>query len=145
MAKVGPARLATFGLLAASLLCALVIGSVSAGAATGPAKTSVAGPLAFKTLPKRNLNDRLVNKPTGAIIKGNVNPGWAGKNVVIQRATCDGCAFEKFAKVRTNSSGGWKYKLSAPATGSWYWKGYVKRTRKYGKSQTNFIYEARLS
>ena len=74
-------------------------------------------------------------------MKGNVNPGWGHKLVVIQRATCKTCAFKKVAKVRTNKAGKWRYRLSAPAKGNWYWKGFVKKSGSYGKSPTNFIYK----
>ncbi len=94
-----------------------------------------------KALPLRDLNDKLVQKPRGLFIKGNVNPGWGKKPVVIQKATCKTCAFKKVGQARTNKAGKWSYKLSAPAKGNWYWKGFVKKAQGYGKSPTNFIYK----
>jgi hypothetical protein len=150
MERASSARLGMTGLMA-SVVLATSLGLFSpVFAATGPVSPmsvveSTKGFVALKVLPKRNLNDRLVSRQGRAIIRGNVNPGWAKKFVIIQRATCDGCKFRKFDKVRTNKYGGWKYRLSAPAKGSWYWKGYVKKTERYGKSQTNFIYETRIA
>jgi len=73
-------------------------------------------------------------------LKGNVDPGWNNKFVVIKKAKCDTCKFKREAKTRTNSKGKWRYLLDAPARGCWFWKGFVKKAGQYGRSQTNFIY-----
>lgn len=140
VAKSGP------GLWIVTLLVSALIGAlgfVSPATAAGASGASVAQPSSIqaKALPKRNLHDKLKQKPRGLFMKGNVSPGYGHKQIVIQKAKCKTCAFKKVAKVRTNKAGKWSYKLSAPAKGYWYWKAFAKKSGNYGKSPSNFIYK----
>jgi hypothetical protein len=134
-----------------ALVAALMLAGMMSGASSGAGTKSVQGRphgsaarvhvgVSAKALPKRNLHDKLKEKASGLFIKGNVEPGWNNKNVLIHKATCKTCAFKRVGKARTNSEGKWKFRLSAPRKGNWFWKGFVKKAGAYGKSPTNYIY-----
>ncbi len=133
----------TAGLLAVSLVGAMLaaLTLMSPASATSGASVQQPSSIQAKALPKRNLHDKLKQKPRGLFLKGNVSPGYGKKPIVIQKAKCKSCAFKKVAKVRTNKDGKWSFKLSAPARGYWYWKAFAKKSGNYGKSPSNFVYK----
>lgn len=142
MARTRLARLGIVGLLATALFGGALglVAPASAGGGTTAAGSAAAGDAVARALPVRNLNDKLVQKPRGLFLKGNVNPGYGKKVVVLVRAKCEDCKFKKFGKTKTNKAGKFTFRLSAPRKGSWYWKAYAKKSGGYGKSWSNYVY-----
>ena len=98
----------------------------------GPA---AAGPADATTLPKRDLNARIVKNSKGWLIfKGNVDPGWNHRNVQIYKRTTKSGDFTLSRKVQTDGTGRWRVRIYAPRTGYWYWKAVVPRSGGYGRS-----------
>ncbi|MFZ2504032.1 MAG: hypothetical protein WAW88_15330 [Nocardioides sp.] len=121
---------------------ALSLGAVPAQARTAEAMARpAAAPSASKALPLRNLNDKLVRRGGKLIMHGKVRPAYKRKIIVIQRAKCDGCTFRKVDRVRTNSRSVFNYRMSAPRSGSWYYRAFAKKQGGYAKSWTNYVYQ----
>jgi hypothetical protein len=119
-----------------------LVGPASAGSFdSGDAGTAVVADSAARALPKRNLNDKLVQKPRGLFMKGNVDPGYGKKPIVLLRAKCKTCAFKRYSQTRTDKEGKFSFRLGAPAKGAWFWKAFAKKQGNYGKSWSNFIYK----
>lgn len=70
----------------------------------------------------RNPRAKLVDSGRYVYAKGDVNPGWARRNVIIQRANCDGCGWSNYRTVRTNGYGQFSVRVTAPRTGRHYWR-----------------------
>lgn len=73
----------------------------------------------------RNPHGRGVIRKGRAFYVGDVNPGWAGRPVVIQRRTCPTCAWKRFTQVRTDRSGRYAAHVGAPRKGSWWFRSKV--------------------
>jgi hypothetical protein len=67
---------------------------------------------------------------SGAVYRGNVDPGWARKPITIQRKACaaDRCPWRAYKTVRTTRTGGYSVKISVPRSGRLYWRSTVKAT-----------------
>jgi hypothetical protein len=115
----------------AALVCAVAVLAVLA---------VLAGPIAAQAatdLPRRAMNDEVFTNAKGWLIfKGDVEPGWEGKNVQVYKRLCKSCEWQLVKKVRTDGTGRWRTRIYAPETGSWYWKGLVPKADGYGKSVT---------
>lgn len=143
MARAGVTRLGIVGLVATALFGGAVglVGPASAGSGGTVVGAAVATNSAARALPKRNLNDKLVQKPRGLFLKGNVDPGYGNKVIVLQRATCKTCNFKKYGQTRTDKDGKFSFRLGAPSKGAWFWKAFAAKRGGYGKSWSNFIYK----
>lgn len=153
MARAGVTRVGIVGLVATALLSGALglVAPASAGGGSAVTGSVVAAEgMAARALPVRDLNDKLVRKPRALFIKGNVNPGYGKKMIFIVRSKCGGCTpgvqdgldrnYKKVAKVRTDKAGKFKFRMSAPSRGVWFWKAYAKKSGGYGKSWSNYIY-----
>ncbi len=143
MARAGVSRLGIVGLVATALFGGVLglVGPASAGASSTVAGVAVAADSVARALPKRNLNDKLVQKPRGLFMKGNVAPGYGKKVIVLQRAKCKTCKFKKYDTTRTDKAGKFSFRLGAPAKGAWFWKAFAAKQGGYGKSWSNYIYK----
>lgn len=54
--------------------------------------------------------------------KGNVDPGWGKKKIIIQRKTSAKGKWRAYKKVRTARKGAFQARLTSPRTGSWYYR-----------------------
>lgn len=63
--------------------------------------------------------------------KGNVDPGWGNRSIVLQRRTCRSCAWKDHDRTRTKRNGSWTVRVGAPAKGSWWFRTKVRRTEKF--------------
>ena len=82
----------------------------------------------------RDLHEHDVQKGGKIFLAGNVDPGWGGKSIYLQRKTCAKCTWKAYAKQQTSSTCGWQFRTPAPAHGSWYWRAYVPATSDYLKT-----------
>ena len=80
----------------------------------------------------RALNARDLERRGKVYLKGNVDPGWGNKPIVLQRKTCKSCNWKSYDKARTSSTGGWKFHTPVPRKGSWWYRAKVAGT-------TNFV------
>ena len=46
--------------------------------------------------------------------RGNINPGWGGKKVALQRKTCSSCSWSTVATRTASSSGAWSFPVAYP-------------------------------
>ena len=88
----------------------------------------------------RDLHDRGVKQSGKNYLVGNVDPGWGGKTIYLQRKTCSSCAWKGYATQRTTSTGGWKFRVPSPKQGKWFWRSYVPATSDYLKSMSGVYY-----
>jgi hypothetical protein len=88
----------------------------------------------------RDLHDRGVKKSGRNYLLGNVDPGWGGRTIFLQRKTCAKCAWKGYTTQRTTSTGGWKFRVPAPKHGKWYWRAYVPATTDYLKSSSGVYF-----
>lgn len=79
----------------------------------------------------RDLNAQELEKGNRLYFKGNVDPGWGGKVIKLQRKTCKSCAWKAYDKQLTGSTGSWKFRVGAPRTGSWYFRAKVAGTTDF--------------
>jgi hypothetical protein len=120
-------------------VCVLLVGGpVPAG--TAVTMPSPGGSVTFavtRDLPRRAMNDEVFRNAKGWLVfKGNVDPGWNNRFVQIYKRLCKACQWAIVKRTRTDGSGRWRTRISAPRTGYWYWKGLVPRAGGYGKSVT---------
>lgn len=89
-----------------------------------------------RALPKREVSSRVTDTSNRLHFRGNVNPGWAHKRVIIQKKKCraERCKWFGYKTVRTNGKGGFKARIGAPKKGYWYWRAKVKKGGGYGTS-----------
>jgi hypothetical protein len=88
-------------------------------------------PSSFDRVVKGSRNPRgKGDKRSGRLYyQGNVDPGWGGKGVVIQKKACKSCSWKGFKTVRTNRKGGYSARIYAPNSGNWYWRAKVKASK----------------
>lgn len=74
--------------------------------------------------------------PHGSVVKsggrlyfrGNVDPGYAGRWVTVQKKACSSCGWRNYTSVKTTSTGAYSARVYAPSSGRWYWRAYVPAT-----------------
>lgn len=79
----------------------------------------------------RDLQAEDLKKNNRIYLKGNVNPGWGGKTITLQRKTCKSCAWKVYDKQRTGDNGSWRFHTPAPRRGSWYFRAKVAGTTEF--------------
>jgi hypothetical protein len=79
----------------------------------------------------RALNARDIERRGKVYLKGNVDPGWGNKPIVLQRKTCKSCGWKSYDKTRTSSTGGWKFHTPVPRKGSWWYRAKVAGTTDF--------------
>ncbi|WP_157551233.1 hypothetical protein [Nocardioides jensenii] len=92
------------------------VGTIPAAAASNTIKGS------------RHPHTRVYTKSGRVYMAGNVDPGWGGKRVIIQRKASKRGSFRAWNAIRTSRSGGYKLRLPAPRTGYWYYRLVVPGT-----------------
>jgi hypothetical protein len=105
--------------------------------ADGPDNYIVAGSESQRSVyVARDLQATDVQKGNRLYLKGNVNPGWGGKVIKMQRKTCKSCPWKVYDKQRTGDNGSWKFRVGAPRNGFWYFRAQVAGTSDYLKSRS---------
>lgn len=90
----------------------------------------------------RDLGARAVEPRPGAhYLKGNVNPGWGNKVIRLERKKCKGCAWTVYSKQRTTSTGGYRFAVGFPRSGTWFYRTSVPATTTHLKS-TSGVFRA---
>ena len=81
----------------------------------------------------RKIADRGVKRNGRLLLKGKVAPSWKHKNVIVQRKLCKAkrCDWKTYTVDRTNQRGQFRARVSAPRTGSWFYRVKVRGTTKY--------------
>lgn len=99
---------------------------------------------AARAKPRRELNDRSVQRGGKWFIKGRVTPDGAKKTVVFQRKLAKNAKWKNYRKVKTDKKGRYAVRVEFPASSrpTWYYKGFVRSTAKYAASPTERIYTA---
>ena len=87
-------------------------------------------------LPERTITSKVTDTKNQLTLRGNVSPGHAGGEVVVQRQKCgdDACDWRRWAVVIANDSGGFRSRIDAPREGSWYWRAKVAGYDGYATS-----------
>lgn len=124
-----------------ALLLAMTLAGSPADAAARQAEKAAQPSVAAKALPKRNLNDRLVQRNGKLFMRGKVSPAYKKRIIVVQRKTCKSCSWKRVARVRTNSKSVFIYQMGAPRRGNWFFRAYAPKFNGYGKSWSNYIYK----
>ena len=76
----------------------------------------------------RHPHTRVFTSRGRVYMQGNIDPGWGGKRVIIQRKASKSGSFRVWSYARTNRYGGFKLRLPAPSTGYWYYRAVVPAT-----------------
>lgn len=99
---------------------------------------------AKKSKVMRDLGAREPKDGGRIVFKGNVNPGYGGKVVFLQRKTCKSCTWKAFDKTRTAGNGAWSFVVPAPRTGSWYFRAKASESTKFVTSYSPVLRTFRL-
>ncbi len=84
-------------------------------------------PMTLKAM--RDFNATKVTKGRKIWLKGDVNPGWGKRKVVLQRKTCGSCTWKKVRQQRTTASGGFKLRAAYPPLHKkWRFRARLKAT-----------------
>jgi hypothetical protein len=81
-----------------------------------------------------------------AYYRGNVNPGWGGRYVTVQKKSCgsSSCPWRNFKTVKTSSTGGYTVRIQVPRSGRFYWRSTVPADApRYVKGFGNVYYTVR--
>ena len=93
----------------------------------------------------RDLNARLVQRGKGthkkAFLRGNVNPGWAGKPIIWQRKKCRTCHWRNIAHRRTSPKiARWRFRGAYPPLHhTWFFRAKVRRTDRFVASYSRIL------
>jgi hypothetical protein len=68
--------------------------------------------------------------------QGNINPGWGGRRIALQRKTCASCAFKTVAAKKTGAGGGWSFRAYYPAKvgPTWTYQAVIAAERPFIRS-----------
>ncbi|GAA1909222.1 carboxypeptidase-like regulatory domain-containing protein [Nocardioides marmoribigeumensis] len=68
--------------------------------------------------------------------RGDVNPGWGGRRVVLQRQTCRTCAWRTVASRTAGRGGGWSFRVTYPAKVGpvWRWQAVLAAAGDFERS-----------
>lgn len=71
------------------------------------------------------------------VFTGSVAPRYVDRGVVLERRTCDGCAWERVRTSTTDDRSGWRFVVSAPTRGERSFRAVVPRDAAFvaGRSQ----------
>lgn len=139
------------GLALAGLLPTGVTAAASAAPAPAPTTTATSvGGTAPATAerapakPRRDLNDRSVNRRGTYYIVGRVTPDGARKAVVFKRKLSKQAPWRVWRKVRADGKGRFSIAVQFPqgTRATWFYKGVVYGGQDYADSPTKQIYVA---
>jgi hypothetical protein len=129
----------------------LVAGTVLAGVSAGVPGSAVAdererpapsyrmveeaptGPPLFLGPARRTIFSDVVVKSGRPVLRGDVSDYRFGE-VVVQRKACDTCSWRRHEKVVTGGRGWFRSTISAPRTGSTFWRAKVAPSDGYERS-----------
>ncbi len=89
---------------------------------------------------ERDLADRAVQQGNAHYIVGRATPDGAGKTVIFKVRLCaEGCAWKRYAKVRTDEDGRFRVRVDFPdsAEPTWSYKGYLPGGTTYRTARTD--------
>lgn len=87
-------------------------------------------PMTLKVM--RDFNASKVTKGRRIWLKGDVNPGWGKRKVILQRKTCGSCNWKKVRQQRTTASGGFKLRAAYPPLHKkWRFRAKLKATEEF--------------
>ena len=105
------------------------------------------GAITLKLNGSRNPGGRaLITSSGAAYYRGNVNPGWGGRYVTVQKKTClsASCPWRTFRTVKTSRTGGYSVRIQVPRTGRFDWRSTVPAdSPRYVKGFGNVYYTVR--
>lgn len=104
-------------------------GEHSSGITLAAADSTVRGVKVY-----RNLHERTYKKSGKVYFAGNVDPGWGGKTIHLEKKACASCSWKAYAQKQTTASGGWTFLTPAPKSGKWRWRTWVAATTDYQKT-----------
>ncbi len=93
----------------------------------------------------RDLNAQLVQHGKGthkkAFLRGNVNPGWAGKQITWQRKKCRTCHWRTIAHRQTSPKiARWRFRGAYPPLHhTWFFRAKVRRTDRFVASYSRIL------
>lgn len=118
--------------------------AASGGAATATAATTATAPTAERAKPRRELNDRSVQRRGNWYIVGRLTPEGGRKLVEFKRKLGAKAPWRVWKRVRTDAQGHFRVLVQFPrgTRATWYYKGVVAGGQKYAVSRTDKIYTA---
>lgn len=129
-----------------------VTSSTSAVAAPAPATTTVAAspapaassPALERAKPRRELHDRSVKRGGSWYIVGRITPDGSRKAVVFKRKLGAQAPWRTWKRVKADNRGRFQVRVDFPTASNvtWFYKGVVYGSVKYGDSRTDKIYTA---
>lgn len=85
----------------------------------------------------RHLHDKGVKKSGKLFLVGNVDPGWGGKPILLQRRSCLTCQWKAVDKQRTSSNGAFRFRMLTRSGGDYYYRAKVAGTTDYVTSYSD--------
>lgn len=66
---------------------------------------------------QRDFNARKVTNKGNIFLRGNINPGWGGRNVTLQKKSCGTCAWKNVGGAKSSATGAWSLRAAYPPLG----------------------------
>src|SRR4051794_34203970 len=92
---------------------------------------------ALKALPAMRDFNAGKRRASGKLyFRGDINPGWGGRAVTLQKKACSSCAWRTVATKNAGSSGGWSFRVYYPKRVGpvWRWQAVIARSGNFEKS-----------
>jgi hypothetical protein len=94
-----------------------------------------------RVLVHRSMRSRL--EDGSGSFHGFVRPKWNRKPVYLEKRSCASCPYQKVRTTRSGPHGYFRFVVSAPRTGRWWWRASTQATSRFIWSYTN-IYTTQL-
>jgi len=76
----------------------------------------------------------------GAVLAGNINPGWGRRTVSWQKRSCETCHWRTVAKQRSSKTGAWRFQGAYPrGRGTWWFRASVAGTPTFVTSTSSML------
>ena len=92
-----------------------------------PPPLSLVGPV------RRQIRSQVVWRDGRLWLRGDVE-AWPRRAVQVQRTACESCTWRRHELVWTGRKGGFRSAISAPRTGSTFWRAKVRAADGYARS-----------
>lgn len=66
---------------------------------------------------QRDFNARKVTNKGNIFLRGNINPGWGGRNLTLQKKSCRKCAWKNVGGAKSSATGAWSLRAAYPPLG----------------------------
>ena len=78
--------------------------------------------------------------------RGDVNPGWGGRRVVLQRKTCGTCSWRTVTSKAAGPGGGWSFRVTYPSKVGpvWRWQAVLAAAGDFEKSFSSVLTTERV-